>query len=248
MTTYDLLPRDRESEEEYLQRLLSREKRSRENGYTPLSELLKEKRVETLFGFSPRLAPTFFSKGKLSRWIGGLTWILEDGTPVVELQDAFQKKKSFFGYSLEEIGAHEAVHVFRADFEGNRFEEIFAYQTSHSPLRRFLGPLFRSTWEPWIFMVTLIPPWFSLYGYFAPLLFLMFQLGRLLIDRYRLKKAEKSVHSLFPRMKSALPILVRMSEKEILFFSKASFEEIKEYSNGESLRWRQIKEISICGL
>jgi hypothetical protein len=235
-----LLAREGESLEEYQARFEKRENLP----YQKLSTIVEKGVVEKLYGFSPDLIAVFFSKKGLPFWHGGVTWVREDGTPIVQLQKKFATEKAFFGYPLEEVAVHEALHAFRADFSGDRFEEILAYQSSKSLLRRRLGPLFRFSWEPWVFLCTLIPPWFTLFGYFFPFGFLAWRWIRLKRDDRLFKAALASLQEIF-LTENPLHILVRMSEEEILLFAKGEKEDLRSYIEKQtSLRWQQI--ISSC--
>ena len=81
------------------------------------------------------------AKGLLP-WEGAATWIEEnaDGQRI----SAIQLKPSLpaFLYAPDEVLAHELVHAMRIGFEENRFEEILAYRTSKSWLRRYLARYF----------------------------------------------------------------------------------------------------------
>lgn len=48
---------------------------------------------------------------------------------------------SYFQYSAAELLHHEWVHAIRSVEDDDRFEELIAYLTAKSPLRRYLGPL-----------------------------------------------------------------------------------------------------------
>jgi hypothetical protein len=246
------LARDNESLEEYQDRFKARESFFSKENYHRLGDLLKEKRAEELYAFSPQTIWGFFSKKNLSSWYGAMTWVMEDGTPLIQFQKKLGKKNSFLGYSLEEVGAHEAVHAFRSDFSGNRFEEILAYQTSKNKVRRIAGPLFRSPWQIRGFLLTFICPWFSppswiLISYLIPFGYLIIQSFRLCYDYRLFKKALASLGKVFPKEKKPLTLLVRMNQEEILLFAKEKEDKIKKYiekMGKTSLRWQQI--LSSC--
>lgn len=235
------LPRDGETKEEYQNRFTSRELLFSKENYHRLAVLLKEKRTEELYGFSPEAIWGFFSKKKLPIWYGAMTWVMEDDTPIIQF-----RKKKLFGYSLEEVASHEAVHAFRSDFSGDRFEEIFAYQTSKNKLRRKIGPLFRSPWQIRGFFLTLFVPWLSppsylFMSYVIPFGYLVIQWFRLQFDYKLFEKAFVSVKAHFPKSPNPLAILVRMSEEEILLFAKGlGIKEYIEKMEKNSLRWQQI--------
>ncbi|MBM3193268.1 MAG: hypothetical protein FJZ59_03435 [Chlamydiae bacterium] len=91
------------------------------------------------------------SKKKLPFWFGAMTLICEyEGVkiPILELP----KKRSFF-VSNEEIIAHEKIHFLRSTFSEKRFEEILAYQTSPSFLRKTVGPIFQTPFESYFCLI-----------------------------------------------------------------------------------------------
>ena len=127
---------------------------------------------------------------RLPFWIGGMTY-LDREVPVIRLK-----------HPSAEILAHEEVHILRAAFTEPQFEELLAYQTSSSPLRRFLGPLFQAPWESYAFLLlcALLP----LYPLAALLITL--PLSRLLLSQWRFAKAKQH----FPKN-----ILILLTDKEL---------------------------------
>jgi hypothetical protein len=154
----------------------------------------------------------FFSittKKGLPFWIGAMTYLYEhEGItiPVLELP----KKKRGFILSKEEILAHEKVHFLRSAFNEPRFEEILAYQTSISRLRKLISPLFQKTWESTlcIFLLLLLPIF-----PFIPLSMLALALTRLLRNQYLFKRAQTHLSLLY---KNPTELLTLLTDREII--------------------------------
>jgi len=71
--------------------------------------------------------------------------------PWVQLKKSL-KKGSLLNYHRVDLLSHEAIHVARMGFQEPFFEECLAYRTSSRRWRRFLGPLFTFSWEPFLFL------------------------------------------------------------------------------------------------
>lgn len=98
-----------------------------------------------------------YSNKGLLPWQGGATFIDEDKI-VIQLRKAYERKEKIYGiYPKEEIIAHELVHAKRMHLDEPCFEEILAYRTSSSPFRRYFGPLFRSSFESVLFLLSFLP-------------------------------------------------------------------------------------------
>ena len=108
--------------------------------------------LQRLYQVKPDWIPLHFSNRDLPFWQGAATWIGEAST--VQLRERFRVNKGGL-YTQKEVLAHEAVHAMRCAFEEPRFEEMLAYQTSASRLRRWFGPLFRVSWESTLLVVLL---------------------------------------------------------------------------------------------
>lgn len=215
---------------------------------TPLPSSPQSSLVEELFDVNPDWVPLIFRNQGLHLWEGGCTWIERDRV-TLQLNKAFEKKRSYLGYSREEVIAHELVHVVRGHFEEPIFEEILAYQTSSSPFRRFLGPLFRTSKETTSFLITLcvvlvalfVSP-FQLWIYLGTLGVLGGWQWRLLRAHRLFSRTRKKLSSLVGK-KRALAVMLRLTDREIIRFSKMSKEEICDYvkkMHKIQIRWQQI--------
>lgn len=128
----------------------------------PLTLLTEaETQTEATYGTVLRNVPVFCSSKQMPPWQAALTWIcrLDEEGPLVtliQLHPSFARKKSLLGlYDRDELLTHELAHAARAGFDEPKFEEILAYRSSKSALRRFIGPLFASTSEGLGLMVLL---------------------------------------------------------------------------------------------
>ncbi len=229
-----------ESEDAFL--LRCRDAKQREA--SPRSKLAAE-----LFDVDPDWVHLRYSDQRLRLWEGGCTWI-ELNQVTLQLRKIFEKKSHYLGYSKEEITAHELVHVVRSGFEEPVFEEILAYQTSSSPLRRWLGPIFRSSKESTIFIITLFAAFFaSLFALFQFFVYLG-AFGLLAYGVYRLFKAQRTFSKARKNLakvvgvEKALAVMVRLTDREISRFSKMEKERIITYAikmSRTQARWQQIR-------
>ncbi|PWM86034.1 MAG: hypothetical protein DBX90_02750, partial [Lentisphaerae bacterium] len=102
-----------------------------------------EEVTDRLYSFRTRHVPGFF----LSRDVG-LLWggcmICDPDHPlsVFLIRGAFRKRQRWLFYNRRELLAHELCHSMRQSLEEITLEEYFAYQTSPSRLRRYLGNCF----------------------------------------------------------------------------------------------------------
>ncbi|MCC5832161.1 MAG: hypothetical protein JJU12_03865 [Chlamydiales bacterium] len=228
-----------ESDDAYLLRCKEAKKRDS----SPRSEL-----AAALFDIEPDWVHLRYSDQRLRLWEGGCTWI-EDNQVVLQLRKAFEKKSRYLGYSREEIIAHELVHVVRGSFEEPIFEEIIAYQSSPSRLRRFLGPIFRSSRESVFFILSLCAACFAtLLATFQTVVYLG-AFGVVAGGTFRLIKAQRTFSSTrkiigeIVGKEKALAVMIRLTDREIIRFSKMEKEQIIRYSvkmSRTQTRWRQI--------
>lgn len=201
-------------------------------------------KTSQLFDFSLDWVEVFYSKKSLPAWQGAITWI--DEIPKIQLHPQLKKGSLLKIYSREEVLSHEAVHAARSQFSEPRFEEHFAYLTTKSPWRRFLGPFFRTSAESTLFLLlllfcTLAP----LFGF--PQLFILsigavaFGLIRLTLSQYIFKQCQKKLSALVKDPATALSVMLRLTDKEIDSFAKSSPDKISAYIAHEKkhcLRWK----------
>jgi len=213
--------------------------------------------AKKLFDINPDWVQLLFSNQGLRLWEGGCTWLnsglnsgLNAQQVTLQLRKTFETKERYLGYSREEIRAHELVHVVRNGFEEPIFEEILAYQTSPSWLRRFLGPIFRSSKESLFFVgalaVAAVAIWFETLQTVVCLGAISIVAGgtfRLLWAQRIFSRARAKIALIVGKQK-ALAVMVRLTDREIIRFSKMEKEQIVSYAVKmcrTQLRWQQIR-------
>ena len=204
--------------------------------------------AQKIFDIDPNWVEIVYDNKGLRFWEGGCTWI-EGDRITLQLKKAFKEKLRHWGYSRDELIAHELVHVARGNFEEPIFEEVLAYQTSSSSFRRFFGPLFRTPTESLVFVAALAlflgMSFFELFEItsFAVLVSLMsYGIGRLLWTQRIFKRTRTQLSKLVGD-KRALAVMLRLTDREIIKFSKMSLDEIVSYAKKMGkikMRWQQI--------
>jgi hypothetical protein len=181
----------------------------------------------TLYDINPTWLIAFYSNTNLPPWQGAATWI-DNSIPLIQLKTTFARG-SYLGYSRDEILAHEAVHAARMAFHEPRFEELLAYRTSRSRLRRFLGPLFRTPTESTLFLSTLLLSlaatitniFFSSHILtlisLLPILALTLLLIRLIHTHTLFNRCLKNLSRLTPH---PLAVALRLTDREIISFAR----------------------------
>ncbi len=193
-----------------------------------------------IFDVKPLYICAFYSNRSLAPWQGAATWI--EGKRVHSIQ---LRKGSYWGlYSREEILAHEAVHATRSGFEGDRYEEFFAYMTSEKRWRRVLGPLFQRPWEVWPFLVAVVGGAFWPVCYLGAAGWMGMGFGRLIRHHRRLKRASERIFEAVGEKRKARAILFRLTDPEIDRLAKgASLAEVEQ----DELRWKVIRLAYLMG-
>lgn len=174
--------------------------------------------LKTLFNFAHFSIPVYYSNQHLPFWQGAAAWIDEEnGLTEIQLRKPFKRGKLWGIYSHDEVIAHEVVHALRARLCSKKYEELIAYQTSKSLIRRYFGPFFRESWESYLFVST---AFFSLIHPLPFTLYFGYLLVRCSVYQSRLKKAVKH---LIPKLKKTvkpLRFLIHLSDDEIDALSK----------------------------
>ena len=232
-------------------------------------DLLKEALplTQELYGICPQWTPLFFSNHQLAPWHGGCAWIfqLDEQTPTaafLQLRARFRSSQTYLGiYHRKELMAHELAHVGRMLYQEPQFEEIFAYQSSPSQWRRWLGPIVQSSKESLFFILLLgvviltdfallsvhnesaimIAWWIKL----IPLIFIALALGRLVRRYYLFKNCLRNLEILY-QPKTAKHLLYRLRDSEIKQFAQLSPSKIRDFmetAEQNSFRWRFLKAL-----
>ncbi len=99
--------------------------------------------TEPLYGFAVPDFPGFFLSHDVGAlWGGCLISDTELPLAIFLIRENFREKERFFIYNRRELLAHELCHSARQELHDVMLEEFFAYQTSPSRLRRYLGNCF----------------------------------------------------------------------------------------------------------
>ena len=221
----------------------------------PLEESLE------LHGIAPDWVPLFFNNRGLAPWHGGCAWICENGSSNVaflQLREPFARTSRYLLlYQRDELITHECSHIGRMAFEEPLFEEIIAFQSSSSPIRRWLGPILQSAREALLLFTILflllvfdigllIYPsktgieW-ALSLKLIPLSLIGFGLARLAILHNRFNSCLRNLETLLSDSQKARAVIYRLRDREIWKFSKLSAKDILHYAHEhgkKSLRWR----------
>jgi hypothetical protein len=75
---------------------------------------------------------------------------------VMLLRNAFRKHRRFLNYTRDELLAHELCHSVRQSLTEITLEEYFAYRTSKSPVRRYLGNCFIRDIDALLFVLPML--------------------------------------------------------------------------------------------
>jgi len=211
---------------------------------SPASHLARK-----IFDIDPDWVWMIYDNKGLRFWEGACTWIKRDQF-TLQLNKAFKQKESYFGYSREEVIAHELVHAVRGNFEEPIFEEILAYQASSSSFRRFCAPIFRTTKESLIFMVSLaallVATIFESFQKTVLIGFLFLLTGglvRLLWAQHTFAKTRKKLTKIVQH-EHVLAVMLRLTDREIIRFSKMDTADIATYAKKMAkiqMRWQQIE-------
>lgn len=230
-------------------------------------DFLKDSLVITnrLFGISPKWIPVYFSNYSLTPWHGGCAWIfqLAEESPtgaIFQLRRTFRDSKKYLGiYDRDELMSHEMAHVGRMMYDEPKFEEILAYRTSRSPIRRWLGPIVQSSLESMLFVLVILmtlffdlflifmqPDNFLMYSLWLktiPLAVVAFALMRLWRRHRTFSRCWRNLFEHFQDEHRTNGIIYRLTDQEIIAFASASQQQIADYMvKEESLRWKLIKK------
>lgn len=119
------------------------------------AEILEESAqvTDALYAFRVDHVPGFFLSGDVGLlWGGCLLSDTESPLAIFLIRSSFRTRKRFFIYNRRELMAHELCHSARHRLCDPALEEFFAYRTSPSPLRRYLGNCFISQLDALLFL------------------------------------------------------------------------------------------------
>ncbi len=159
------LPKPGESREDFLARALKEPYETPEldesftNAVSLSADILSEgaERTKKLYGFEALYVPGYALKHGFGFLWAGCTLTDDQDRSVFALRFPFAKQTRWFIYDRAELLAHEQTHAARTPVNDMIHEEYFAYQTSGSPLRRYLGNCFRTAADSILFLAGLVP-------------------------------------------------------------------------------------------
>ncbi len=211
-------------------------------------------RLVNLFACQPDWVPVQYGNKGLSLWEGAATWV-EKGTVRIQLKNGFKKGVYLGLYRRDEVLAHELVHLTRMAFEEPVYEEVFAYLTAKSKLRRMFGPLFRRPFESTLFVVTSFLPLLAIalgnadlfpLLWSIPLAYFSFLGLRLALSQRKLTKCLKNLPAL---VDNPLALALRLTDKEISLFSRLKPDQITAYIHEQtSFRWSFLRSAATLRL
>jgi len=182
--------------------------------------------------------------GSVGFWCAGYTE--QTGNTVRVVLDKRYRGSSLLShfYPKEEVVAHESVHFFRSHLPPSSFEELFAYKTSSSRIRRMLGPLF--SLKEWSFLIFLSWGWcfpgVGICSFVSILVFLSYGVSRLAGREIILRQCVSRVRNLLRKGKE-WAFLVRLTDEEIRSLRKEKDPETwVSIQKGE--RWDEIRSLT----
>lgn len=203
--------------------------------------------VQKLFNADPVWVEVTYSNKDLYPWEIACTWY--DTVPSIQLHTRFKRKKTVFWiYSEDDVLVHEYVHAIRAPLGDSIFEEFFSYHISNA-FRRYVGPIFETPAESLLFVSLFsatICAAFVTDIFWIPFgaLFLYFAL-RLIKRLYQFRRCLRHLSSITT---SPLALMIRLTDEEIIQYSKESPAEIlrgiQEKKAGD-FRWHMLYD-SYC--
>lgn len=215
-----------------------------------------------LYDIAPDWVPVFYSNHKLSLWHGGCAWIFQEkeNSPkgaLLQLRKSFSKAKTYFLYDREELASHELAHVGRMAFEEPQFEELIACQSSSWRFRKYFGPLFQSSRESLLFLLSLLfvasvdvvwmafgqEPMFFRFQWIKllPVAILAFLYLRLRQRQKQWRKAKGNLERILADPLKAGHVLFRLTDREIMEIAALEASSVMGYlesKKDEDLRWR----------
>ena len=190
------------------------------------------------YNFTLSLIPGFYSRRETGRLAAGVLLEADEILPLIFLHDGFSGKKNFRGYDRSEVLAHELTHGARMFFPDSCYEEYFTCRLYNSPFRQLAGNFFRSRYLVLAFGAGFFAEAVSLdSGILWGALFFLLPLLIFLNEARLLLKLKKAKEKLLQLHLDPLPVLVRLSDREIFLLSHLSPDECRELEKN-SLRWQ----------
>ena len=211
-----------------------------------------------LYRFRTEHVPGFF----LSRSVGLLWGGVLIGDPdecfsFFLIRNSFRAKEKWLFYRRTELFAHELCHSMRMELKETSLEEYFAYQTSPSALRRYLGNCFIRDIDAILFVLptllllaaTLARDFFlprlplGVFWVLAPV-YPAFLLIRNALSLRVVRRAAKKLAAF--GVTDVLPVLFRCTREELVrlgaLADAPAFDRYRRERAGAELRWKIINE------
>lgn len=221
------------------------------------------RKTQELYDIAPDWVPILFSNQGLAPWHGACAWIcqLAERTPTIaffQLRKPLATKTHYLGfYQRDEIMVHELSHIGRMAFEEPQFEELLAFRSAQSPIRRWLGPILISGGEALAFATLLFillvlimthflyPSLTTLTAVFSMQLVVLgmatLALLRLHIRHRHFNQCLQHLTTLLGDARRANAVIYRLRDKEIALFAqlppKKILSDVHQWGK-TSLRWR----------
>jgi hypothetical protein len=214
--------------------------------------------------------PIEYSNVGLRLWEAGCTWYEEDpeSCPTIQLNSHFEHSSTYLGiYHKDEVLAHECVHAARVGLRSSSFEEIFAYLVSYThatslfgkvaaAIRVALGPLFEHTWESLVvvlffaaLLLALLGELYTQSSYILPVAVLALAMtayffARLCVRWLQWWKCKWHLDTLLKAQASSLPLMVRLTDDEIILFSHLQPAAIQQWiaDQAQDFRWELLSK------
>ncbi|NDE83045.1 MAG: hypothetical protein EB051_05485 [Chlamydiia bacterium] len=204
--------------------------------------------------------PVIFEKKGLSFWEGGVLWIDNISglaIPLIQIRENFLKGSYLF-YNIEEVVAHEILHASRIAYDEPQYEEILAYHTSPQSLRKYIGPLFPTVRDTYIFiglftlglvleLIALLLGTLNQIPFFCLPVFWILLLGtRLYVKQKRFITALSHLEKVLPRPLEALSVIAKLKDKEIDALAGIACCQVVDFLEKQSdseLRMRMLKAV-----
>ena len=205
--------------------------------------------TDRLYGFRTRHVPGFFlTRGVGLLWGGCMIGDTVEPLAVFLIRGAFRNRRRWLLYRRDELLAHELCHSMRQPLHDQELEEFFAYRTSPSPLRRYLGNCFIHDRDAVLFVLPMLllaaaqtvqSFWYARLPVWPFWILAPLYLIRLLIRNQRSRCRCFAAARMLERWGIARPfaVLMRCTTPEIRRIAKMKeFREFEELFSGD-LRW-----------
>ncbi len=251
-----------ESEDHFTKRIEYTKTRS-----TQIPDLFNSERKKSIlqitqhaFGITKLQIPVIFQNKGLSFWEGAVVWIDNVSglaIPSIQIKQNFLKGSYFF-YHIEEVVAHEILHAARIEYDESKYEEILAYRTSPQSVRKYIGPLFATVRDTYMFIgLFALGLVFELIALFLgiieqipflslPVFWILLLGSRLYVRQRRFTTALSHLEKVLPRPLEALSVIAKLKDKEIDILAGLTCYQVIDFLEKQSdseLRIRMLKEV-----